>query len=113
MLDFLEILVFNRVIFATIKENKYLKEKMSQPTYPTWEVRPPIKQGFFFEVFNQHCFFLFLGGGGNILKQIEKLKNDNKILVGQAFLESLINLLRNYFDRTVGEQCPLGLSIKS
>ena len=50
MSDFGETLVFffRGVIFAT-KKKKIFKKK-SWPTDPTWKVRPPVKQGFFFVV---------------------------------------------------------------
>ena len=40
--------VFLGVSFLPPERKKYQKEKMSQPTYPTWMVRPPVKQSFCF-----------------------------------------------------------------
>ena len=60
---FFEFFCVFKVIFA-IKKKKRIKNKKNkkinspklQPTNPTWKVRPPVKQGFFFMLF---CFVFF------------------------------------------------------
>ena len=48
--DFLKIFVFFRGVIFTTRKKKNIKKKMSPLTDPTWNVRPPVKQDFFFFV---------------------------------------------------------------